>query len=117
MARYTSLFTLEAQVERFSELLAEMLKICNFEIIYDTGDYLMAREVPGEVVFGKLVTVEALIDRSINESSEIRLKFVVKNEELPLHTQNHCRLMFDRINQAIANHYEWKLVNQAATPN
>jgi hypothetical protein len=117
MARYTSLFTLEAHVERFSELLAEMLKICNFDIIYDTGDYLMAREVPGEVVFGKLVTVEALIDRGINESSEIRLKFVVKNEELPLHTQNHCRLMFDRINQAMANHCDWKLVDQAATPN
>ncbi|MBF2090603.1 MAG: hypothetical protein IGR80_09255 [Synechococcales cyanobacterium K44_A2020_017] len=116
MARYTSLFTLETPAERFSVMLAEVLMICNFDIIYDTGDYLMAREVPGSVVFGKLVTVEALIDRNVTTATEVRLKLVIKNEELPLHTQNHCRDMFDHVNQAIADHRQWKLVEYASTP-
>lgn len=115
MARYTSLFTLETQAEHFSELLAEVLRNCSFDIIYDTGDYLMAREVPGEVVFGKLVTVEALIDRNVAHASEIRLKFVVKNEELPIHTKNHCRDMFDRVNQSVTDHRQWRTIEYAST--
>jgi hypothetical protein len=116
MARYTSLFTLETQAQHFSQMLAEVLTLCNFDIIYDTGDYLMAREVPGAVVFGKLVTVEALIDRSVSTESEVRLKLVIKNEELPIHTHNHCRDMFDHVNRAIAEHRQWKLLDQASTP-
>jgi hypothetical protein len=96
MARYTSLFTIEVPFEHLRQLLTDILTSCNLDVIYDTGDYLMAREVPGGVSFAKLVTVEVLIDR-------------------PLQTNNHCRQIFDLVNQAIANNRQWHLVESAAS--
>jgi len=43
-------------------LLVEFLQSCYLEIIYD--DYMMAREIPGQVSYTKLVTVEVLIDKT-----------------------------------------------------
>lgn len=110
MARYTCSFTVAVSLDRLQKILIEVLQSCNFDIIYDTGDYLMAREIPGQVAFAKLVTVEVLIDKSIATSEGIRMNFVIKNEELPLQFENHCHHMFDLVQDAVAQNQHWQLL-------
>lgn len=114
MARYTCSFIVAVPLERLQPALIEVLESCNFDIIYDTGDYLMAREIPGQVSFAKLVRVEVLIDRTIATTQEVRMNFVIKNEELPLQFDNHCRQMFDRVQKAVAESRHWQLVESVA---
>jgi uncharacterized protein (DUF39 family) len=114
MARYTCSFTVAVPLDRLRQLLAESIQTCNFDIIYDTGDYIMARESPGGVPFAQLVTVEVLIDKTIATDTETRMNFVVKNEELPLQVDNHCRQMFNLINQSIVSNRHWHLVESVA---
>jgi len=115
MARYTSLFTISVSLDSLQRMLSDLLESCNLDVIYDTGDYLMAREVPGQVAFAKLVTVEVLIDRFPEKEEEVRMNFVVKNEELPLKTDNHCRQIFNQVNRAIAENRQWHLIESAAS--
>lgn len=70
----------------------------------------MAREIPGRVAFAKLVTVEVLIDKSTATAQEVRMNFVIKNEELPLQVDNHCRQMFEMVQEAVAENHHWQLV-------
>ena len=114
MARYTGMFLVAVPFERLRHLLIEILQSCNFDIIYDAGDYIMAREVPGGVPFGKLVTVEVLIDKTMATDKGIRMNFVLKNEELPLQVHNHCSQMFDAISDAIAGNEQWQLLEKVA---
>ncbi|HEY9671009.1 MAG TPA: hypothetical protein V6D11_06170 [Waterburya sp.] len=114
MARYTCSFTVAVALEYLQPSLIELLQSCNFDIIYDTGDYIMAREIPGRVAFAKLVTVEVLIDKSTATSQEVRMSFVIKNEELPLHLDNHCRQMFDLVQESVAANRHWQLVESVA---
>ena len=114
MARYTCSFTVAVSLEYLQPSLIELLQSCNFDIIYDTGDYIMAREIPGRVAFAKLVTVEVLIDKSTATAQEVRMNFVIKNEELPLHLDNHCRQMFDLVQEAVAANRHWQLVESVA---
>ncbi|MBF2078417.1 MAG: hypothetical protein IGR76_07825 [Synechococcales cyanobacterium T60_A2020_003] len=116
MARYTSLFTIAIQSDSFPGLLAELLESCNLRVVYDTGDYLMARELPGEVSYAQLVTVEILIDKLPEAlDAPITMNFVVKNEELPLKRDNHCRRMFNLVNQAIMENHRWHLMESVAS--
>jgi hypothetical protein len=115
MARYTSLFTVAVSLDRLQQLLTDILESCNFNVIYDTEDYLVAREMPGQVSFAKLVTVEVLIDKFHAHDTEVRMSFVVKNEELPLKVDNHCRRKFNLVNQAIAESRQWQLLESAAS--
>jgi hypothetical protein len=115
MARYTSLFTIAVSLDSLQRLLSDLLESCHLDIIYDTGDYLMAREVPGRVSFAKLVTVEVLIDRFAATDEEVRMNFVVKNEELPLNNDNHCRQMFNLVNRAITENHQWHLIESVAS--
>ena len=114
MARYTCSFTVAVSLDHLQHSLIEVLQSCNFDIIYDTGDYLMAREIPGRIAFAKLVTVEVLIDKSTATSQEVRMNFVIKNEELPLQVDNHCRQMFELVQQAVAANRHWQLVESVA---
>jgi hypothetical protein len=114
MARYTCSFTVAVALDCLQQSLIEILQSCDFDIIYDTGDYLMARESPGRVAFAKLVTVEVLIDRSMATGQEVRMNFVVKNEELPLQVDNHCRQMFDVVQEAVADNNQWQLLESVA---
>ncbi len=70
----------------------------------------MAREIPGNVTFGKLVTVEVLIDKSFFTGKEIRMNFVVKNEELPLQVDNHCWQMYNIVRGAVTDNRQWQLL-------
>lgn len=110
MARYTNTSIVAVPLEKLQPLLIQVLVSCNFEIIYNTGDYLMARENPGQVSFAQLVTVEVLIDKSTATDQEIKMNFVIKNEELPLQIENHCHQVFKSVQQAIAQQKEWKLL-------
>ncbi len=115
MARYTSLFTVAVSFDRTRHLLTDILRSCRMDVIYSTEDYLVAREVPGRVSFAKLVTVEVLIDRFATPETEVKMSFVVKNEELPLQSDNHCRDMFERVNQAVVENRQWHLISSAAS--
>jgi len=123
MARYTSLFTVAVSFERLRHLLTDILRSCRMDVIYTDEDYLVARELPGHVSFGKLVTVEVLIDRfAVPEAvpdtlpdAEVRMNIVVKNEELPLQSDNHCRQMFNLVNRAVSESQQWHLIDSAAS--
>lgn len=115
MARYTSLFTIETPTQQIQALLRQLLESCDLDVIYDTGDYVVAREHPGHVTFAQLVTVEVLIDRTqATDDKELRMNFVVKNEELPLQVDNHCHRLFEDLNQAIASSQQWRLIESVA---
>jgi hypothetical protein len=115
MARYTSLFTVAVSLDRLRQLLTDILHSCSLDVIYDSEDYLVARELPGRVSFAKLVTVEVLIERFVTAEKGVRMSFVVKNEELPLQNNNHCRRMFNLVNQAVTENHQWHLIESAAS--
>jgi hypothetical protein len=77
----------------------------------------MARETPGNVPFSKLVTVEVLVDSTRATSETTNLSVVVKNEELPLQTNNHCFQVYQRVNQAISDNKGWSLVHSTVVSN
>jgi hypothetical protein len=108
VARYTSSYLVKLPLGQLESLLKDLFYACHFEMIYHTLDYIMAKEIPGEVPFSKLVTVEVLIDSTMATKNEVQVNLVVKNDELPLQLNNHCRQMFDRIQQAIAEHQQWQ---------
>ncbi|WP_058994757.1 hypothetical protein [Leptolyngbya sp. NIES-2104] len=110
MARYTCLFTVGVPLQNLQPLLNQTLKSCNLDVIYATEDYMMAREIPGNVAFPKLVTVEVLIDKTTATEKETKMNFVIKNEELPLQVDNHCRKMYNLVNQAISENQGWNLI-------
>lgn len=114
MARYTCSFTIAVPIARLRQLLVEVLQSCNLEIIHATNDFMMAREIPGQVSFAKLVTVEALIDKSTTTNTETSINLVIKNEELPLQVDNHCHQMFEVVKQAILENRDWQLVESVA---
>ncbi len=81
------------------------------DTMYETDDYVMAREIPGKIIFTKLVTSEVSIDVSGANPDLVRLSFLVKNEELPLNPNNHCRQIFDLLRVAIAHNYDWESID------
>jgi hypothetical protein len=96
--------------EELKLAFTEVLQSCNFDVVYYSGDYLMARENPGQIPFAKLVNVEVLIENMSTKHPALRLSLVVKNEELPLQLENHCRQMFEIIQDAIAQDKQWELI-------
>lgn len=113
MARYTCSFTVADDVEFLRQLLSQVLHSCHLDIQHDKSDYMMARERLGQVSFSKLVKVEALIDKTTATTSATRINLIVKNEELPLQTDNHCHQIFNLVKQAIVDNCQWQLVETA----
>jgi hypothetical protein len=114
MARYTGIFKIATPVAVFQPLMKDTLESCRFNVIYQTDDYLMAREIPGNAGFHQLVSVEVLVDKTVITAGEIHMSIVVKNEELPLHLDNHCHQAFNQITQAIADANHWQLIEAIA---
>jgi hypothetical protein len=114
MARYTCSFIVSVTIEHLQPLVVELLQDCEFDVQYYTPDYIMAREIPGRVSFSKLVSVEVLIDKSTATETETRMSIVIKNEELPLQLDNHCRQMFEHLKQAIEHNRHWHLIESIA---
>jgi hypothetical protein len=110
MARYTCSYIVSAPLKELHGLFKEILQKCNCNIIYNTPDYIMARELPGKVTFAKLVTIEVLIDTTTSTGVSMQINLVVKNEELPLQLDNHCKQIFDAVQQVIADTHQWQLI-------
>ncbi|MBK1987084.1 hypothetical protein A0J48_005955 [Sphaerospermopsis aphanizomenoides BCCUSP55] len=110
MARYTSSFIVSVPIDHLQALLIDLLQDCGLDVQYYTPDYIMAREIPGNVSFSKLVTVEVLVDKSSATETETRMSIVIKNEELPLQLNNHCRQIFDFVRQMIEQSRHWHLI-------
>ncbi|KPQ36801.1 MAG: hypothetical protein HLUCCA11_04745 [Phormidesmis priestleyi Ana] len=103
MARYTNFFMTASPQQAISQALVSALEACNLNLVYQDPVCIVAKERPGQVSFAQLATVELLISPPTLENGGSKVDLVVKNEELPLRTQNHCREIFVQINQAIAN--------------
>ncbi len=114
MARYTCFFTLGIAVDQLHQAMQPVLEACNFNVLYTTHEYIMARENPGGVPFPKLVTAEVLIDRTTATAEAVTMKFVLKNEELPLNVENHCNQVFQQLSQAVTDATAWKLIELVA---
>ena len=108
MSRYVCHFSVQRSPQALREPLRKLVESCGMESIYEIEDYMMAREIPGQVPFSKLVTIEVLIDVTNATESSVSLSFVIKNEELPLNQNNHCRQVFELLRVAIAQHDDWK---------
>ncbi|NJL62113.1 MAG: hypothetical protein HC903_10110 [Methylacidiphilales bacterium] len=115
MARYTCSFVLAVSINHLHGSLIELLQNCGLDVQYYTPDYIMAREFPGNIAFSKLVTVEGLIDKTTATESETRMTLVIKNEELPLQLDNHCRQVFDYIKEEIEHSRYWSLIESLAS--
>ncbi|MGK7888217.1 MAG: hypothetical protein AB4042_02720 [Leptolyngbyaceae cyanobacterium] len=119
MARYTSLYKSGiTPVDYLRQCLAEMLQSCNYNVIYEDGDYICAREMPGAVNFSKLVTVEVIFNEAEGAIAEaenaLHMSLVVKNEELPLNRNNHCRQQFNLVNKVVSSRQDVQLIESAA---
>ncbi|MBT9311528.1 hypothetical protein [Leptothoe kymatousa] len=107
MARYTNLFVSVIPARNLRESLPDVLQSCGLHMVYQDGDYMMAKERPGMVSYSQLATVEVLIgsadiDQPVaQQDPTATVNLVVKNEELPLKTNNHCHKIFQLVNQAI----------------
>jgi hypothetical protein len=111
MSRYVCHFLVNLAPQHVRSSLKQLFEACKMDAIYETNDYLMAREIPGRVIFTKLVSAEVLIDVTTAAQSAVRLSFVVKNEELPLNPHNHCREVFDLLRLTIAQNYDWEAID------
>ncbi|BAT53751.1 unknown protein [Nostoc sp. NIES-3756] len=114
MARYTCSFLISINFEYLQPLLLDLLQDCDLDIQYCTSDYILAREIPGKVSFSKLVKVEVFIDKSTATETESRMSIVIKNEELPLHVDNHCRQTFEYVKETIERSRHWHLIESLA---
>jgi hypothetical protein len=101
MARYTSTLPVSTTTSRLREVIATSLQACGLNLIYETGDYLVAKERPGNVPLSQLTTIEVLINPPTVAADSGWINLVVKNEELPLRHNNHCEQVFSAVNQAI----------------
>ena len=106
MARYTNLLISVLPANNLRESLPDVLQACGLRLVYQDGDYLMAKEPPGMVSYSQLATVEVLIGSTdetelVTQDPAATVNLVVKNEELPLKTNNHCHKVFQLVNQAI----------------
>ena len=117
MSRYVCHFLVNLAPGHVRSSIKQLFDACKMDSIYETNDYLMARETPGRVTFTKLVSAEVLIDITTATQSSVRLSFVIKNEELPLNPQNHCREVFDLLRQTIAQNYDWEPIDSVRWRN
>ena len=106
MARYTNLFVSVLPANNLRQSLPDVLQSCGLRLVYQDGDYMMAKERPGMVSYSQLATVEVLIDsteeaKRVDQDTTATVNLVVKNEELPLKTNNHCHKVFQLVNRAI----------------
>ncbi|NEQ88974.1 MAG: hypothetical protein F6K26_56580, partial [Moorea sp. SIO2I5] len=60
-------------------------------------------------------TVDVLIDKSKATAQQVPINFVVKNEELPLQVNNHCRQIFELLQEAVNNNPDWQVAEELAT--
>jgi hypothetical protein len=110
MARYTISYRFPISGEQIYPLLTELMESCQLQIEFEGNDYLMAKENHDEVPFAKLVNVDMIINLNAATQEQITVDFVVRNEELALHKDNHAFQKFEQIKQVIAKNYQADLL-------
>ena len=110
MARYTAFFAIAVEIGDLRRMLIDILESCNLEITYETASSIISREFIGQVPSSQLVTVEIVFDTATSTDSETKMTLVAKNDELPLKMDNHCRQIFELINQLIIDNRQWELL-------
>ncbi len=108
MARYSNLFHSPDPPLTLQQTISKILRSCDLDLVYETTDYLIAQEKPGQVSYSQLTRVEVLISAPTLEQRQTRIDLVVKNEELPLKINNHCQQIFELVNRAIAELECWQ---------
>ncbi len=111
MARYTCSITVAVALENLYQNITEILKSCGLEVLIFREDYVMAREKPGQFPFAKLATVEVLVDSTRSTMHAADFELVVKNEELPLQSNNHCCQVYQQILQKSDANESWRLLS------
>lgn len=101
MARYSNFFKVSKSNSSLRDFLINTLKSCDLNMVYETADYLVAKEKPGQVSMNQLATVEVLINPPTSEDAQAKVNLVVRNEELALSLNNHCHRVFSTVNEAI----------------
>lgn len=103
MARYTNSLPVPDSTSRLRDAIVSSLQAFGLNMVYENGDYLVAKEKPGRVSLSQLTTIEVLINPPTVTAGSAHVDLVVKNEELPLRRNNHCEQVFSAINQALVS--------------
>jgi hypothetical protein len=103
MARYSNFIKVSKTTANLRDFLVHILKSCDLNMVYETADYLVAKEKPGQVSMNQLATVEVLINPPTTEDAQAKVNLVVRNEELTLSFNNHCHQVFATVNEAIGS--------------
>ncbi len=109
MSRYLTCYTVNTPLENLVAEFESIVKSCDFEIVYQSSECIVAREIPGKVPFSKLVTIELTIDNTNIYQDQVHVDLIAKSDELTLHLDNHCRRSFDNLAKTIANSDNWHL--------
>lgn len=111
MARYTCSTHVALPLAEIYPLLKQTFERCGFEVIHQGQDYMMAREKPCGITYNRLVTAEALIDHTSATAEKVNVRYVVKNEELPLKSDNYCHRRFEDLLQQLREDERWNLLD------
>ncbi len=113
MARYTATFSIMNYGDHTHKTVCDLLEKSGFRLLHESRDYVMGSEKPGSVKFYLLTTAEILIDIPLDHSA-LTLNLLVKNEELPLKRENHCKNTFDRLQQVFLECDKWHAILKAS---
>ncbi|WP_026072884.1 hypothetical protein [Nodosilinea nodulosa] len=103
MARYTNSLPVPEATSRLRDSIVSSLQAFGLNMVYENGDYLVAKEQPGQVSLSQLTTIEVLINPPTVAAGSGCVDLVVKNEELPLKRNNHCEQVFSAVNEALVS--------------
>lgn len=103
MSRYSCSYLVKLSPNQLDFLYDDLSRLSVFEVMHRRPDRLVLLELPNDVLFSRLVTIE-LFNQFISPS-EIQIELLVKNNELPLRVNNRCRQCFDAIHKIITEHY------------
>lgn len=93
MARYSCIYHLSGPAKRIHDVLVGVFDIENFDLIHDSPNYWVVRELPGRVSFDRLVTIEFMLDSGAT-GDRVQVTCIAENDELSLQRENHCRQVF-----------------------
>lgn len=115
MSRYTDVVTIKGSPHDLFESVRQLLEEWGYDIMFLGQDCLMAREKVGHVPLALLATVELTVDSATTAEGSPRIRVVVKNEAMPLQSNNYCFQIFQRLSQALASYGE-KVNGVSAAP-
>jgi len=101
MARYSHMVEIVGTLEHVRAYIPKLLQECHLQVLHTMRDCWVAGEPPGQVPYSQLVRVEVLIDQPQGSTNLVHITCIAKNDELPLHTGNHCEQIFAQLSQEL----------------